>query len=271
MPINQRGEHLLNPVVQTHITLRLKVTHPSHIHSKMAKFFAAVTLLSSLCFPVIGVPAPRVPVAQLGSLDDSTAIRKTDNGLIGAVPSSHQSGGDDYIVLFNASHPEFPHVADVLSRVELSADHSDVHQIYNGTVLRGFCASMKSHCIDALNAMGDVAHVEKVVTVSINAQASRANAPWGLQRISSPNQVQGDPKDLSFTYNFDDGTGLGDGVDVYVVDTGVNVQHAAFQGRAKLQSYLPSQNDDNGHGTHVSGTAAGDVFGVRGCSIRGID
>jgi cerevisin len=233
----------------------------------MAKFFTAVALLSRLLLSVGGVPAPRVPVAQSGSLDDGVVLRSTDNGLIGATPLSHQSGGDDYIVLFNSSHPEFPHVADVLSRVELSPDHSDVHHVYNGTVLRGFCASMKSHCIDALNAMSDVAYVEKVVTVSINAQSSRSNAPWGLQRISSPNQVTGDPSDLSYTYKFDNGNGLGSGVDVYVIDTGVNVQHAAFGGRAKLQSYIQSQDDDNGHGTHVSGTAAGEVFGVRKCTL----
>jgi cerevisin len=242
-----------------------------YTHSKMAKCFTTITLLSSLLSSVTGVPAPRTPVAQLGSVNNGAVLRSTDNGLIGATPSSHQSGGEDYIVLFNSSHSELPHVADVLSRVELTAEHSDVHQIYNGTVLRGFCASMKSHCIDALNAMGDVAYVEKVVTVSINAQTSRANAPWGLQRISSPNQVQGDPMDLSYTYSFEDEERLGSGVDVYVIDTGVNVGHAAFGGRAKLQSYLQSQDDDNGHGTHVSGTAAGDVFGVCPCPINVFD
>ena len=86
------------------------------------------------------------------------------------------------------------------------------------------------------------------------------NAPWGLARISHR-----DP--LSFgTFNkylySADG---GEGVDVYVIDTGTNVKHVDFEGRAKWGKTIPNNDEDadgNGHGTHCSGTIGGKKYGV---------
>jgi cerevisin len=210
----------------------------------MAKLFGLSILVSLIFSLVTAAPAPRA---------DNTASNPD--------LSTHQSGGETYIVLFNSSHPDFPHVADVLSRVDLHADHEDVHTIYNNTVFRGFCASMKSHCIDALNSMPDVAVVEKAGIVSI--ADVRTGAPWGLQRISSATEdIQGDSLALDYSYSFEPATKLGQGVDIYSIDTGINTDHLAFGGRAKM--IFPDANsfDDNGHGTHTAGTAAANVFGV---------
>ena len=86
------------------------------------------------------------------------------------------------------------------------------------------------------------------------------NAPWGLARISHR-------KGLSFgTFNkylyAEDG---GEGVDVYIIDTGTNVDHVDFEGRASWGSTIPNGDEDhdgNGHGTHCSGTVAGKKYGV---------
>ena len=95
------------------------------------------------------------------------------------------------------------------------------------------------------------------------------SAPWGLARISHRDS-------LSFG-NFnkylyaEDG---GEGVDVYVIDTGTNIDHADFEGRAKWEKTVPQgdpDEDGNGHGTHCSGTIAGKKYGVaKKANIRAI-
>ena len=57
----------------------------------------------------------------------------------------------------------------------------------------------------------------------------------------------------------------GEGVDVYVIDTGTNIEHVDFEDRAHWGKTIPANDEDvdgNGHGTHCSGTIAGKKFGV---------
>ncbi|KZL75873.1 subtilisin-like serine protease, partial [Colletotrichum tofieldiae] len=85
-------------------------------------------------------------------------------------------------------------------------------------------------------------------------------APWGLARVSHR-------KSLGFN-NYDKylyAEDAGEGVDAYVIDTGTNVDHVDFEGRAKWGKTIPSGDQDadgNGHGTHCSGTIAGKKYGV---------
>jgi len=85
-------------------------------------------------------------------------------------------------------------------------------------------------------------------------------APWGLARVSHRDS-------LSFgSFNkylyAEDG---GEGVDAYVIDTGTNIEHVDFEGRAHWGKTIPANDEDvdgNGHGTHCSGTIAGKKYGV---------
>jgi cerevisin len=57
----------------------------------------------------------------------------------------------------------------------------------------------------------------------------------------------------------------GEGVDVYVIDTGINTMHEEFEGRASWGQTIPLNDvdeDGNGHGTHCAGTIASRKYGV---------
>ena len=86
------------------------------------------------------------------------------------------------------------------------------------------------------------------------------NAPWGLARISHRDSLSFGTFN-KYLYSED----AGEGVDVYVIDTGTNVDHVDFEGRAFWGKTIPVGDEDvdgNGHGTHCSGTVAGKRFGV---------
>lgn len=86
------------------------------------------------------------------------------------------------------------------------------------------------------------------------------NAPWGLARISHRDSLT-----LGTFSKYLYSTEGGEGVDVYVIDTGTNVEHVDFEGRATWGKTIPLNDEDldgNGHGTHCSGTIAGKRYGV---------
>ncbi|KAJ2919609.1 hypothetical protein MD484_g772, partial [Candolleomyces efflorescens] len=116
---------------------------------------------------------------------------------------------------------------------------------------------------DALNVLRASDDVESVSEDGImHAFATQTNAPWGLQRISQNTRISStDTAALNYRYEYDDSAG--EGVDIYVVDTGVLVSHSQFGGRARWgASFVGTSTDGHGHGTHCAGTAAGSQFGV---------
>jgi cerevisin len=95
----------------------------------------------------------------------------------------------------------------------------------------------------------------------VYANELQRNAPWGLARVSHRDRL----KFTTFSkYEFDEKT-AGAGVKVYVIDTGVNIQHVDLEGRATWGATIPSgdpDEDGNGHGSHCAGTIAGRKYGV---------
>jgi len=125
----------------------------------------------------------------------------------------------------------------------------------------GYAGSFDESTLDEIRKHPDVAYVEKDSIVHTMEDATtQSPAPWGLARISHRDA-------LGFgTFNkYIHQASGGDGVDVYVIDTGTNVDHVDFEGRAKWGKTIPqgdADEDGNGHGTHCSGTVGGTQYGV---------
>ncbi|KAI5865167.1 oryzin precursor [Durotheca rogersii] len=120
---------------------------------------------------------------------------------------------------------------------------------------RGYSISASESLVKSIADLADIAYIEPDYKVSIASFTSQSAAPWGLARLSSrePNATD---------YNYD--ASAGEDTFVYVIDTGIAVDHPEFEGRAKLgTSFVEGNtNDEHGHGTHVAGTIGSLTYGV---------
>ncbi|CAG8584623.1 7256_t:CDS:2 [Paraglomus brasilianum] len=132
---------------------------------------------------------------------------------------------------------------------------SGIKHTYNIGSFKGYAGKFSHEVLHKIRQSEDVAYVEKDQVVRVGA--TEPDAPWGLARISHRG------RDGPNIYEYD--STAGEGVTVYVIDTGIYINHTDFGGRAEWGVTIPANTpdtDDNGHGTHVSGTIAGTRYGV---------
>jgi len=176
----------------------------------------------------------------------------------------HGSLNNSYIVVFNED-VKAPHVENHMNFLQathyanplVGADDHGIRHVYDGHI-RGYNGKFSAETVEAIRQMPEVAYVERDQVV--HAYDTQKGAPWGLARISHrPRLTFG-----TFT-RYEYNPKGGEGVDVYVIDTGINVDHEEFEGRASWGKTMPQNDvdeDGNGHGTHCAGTIASRRYGV---------
>lgn len=155
-------------------------------------------------------------------------------------------------------------VSDVHRRSLGKRDTSGVEKKFNISSWSAYSGEFDKATINEIKKSPEVAFVEPDYTVYLDfetkelsdrALTSQSSAPWGLASISS--RTSG-----GSTYRYD--TTAGAGAYGYVVDSGINVNHQDFGGRASLgyNAVGGAHTDTLGHGTHVAGTIASNTYGV---------
>ncbi|QRW06453.1 Serine protease [Ceratobasidium sp. AG-Ba] len=127
--------------------------------------------------------------------------------------------------------------------------------------LNGYSANLTADALADLSNNPDVAMV--VPDAPCSGGLIQTDAPWGISRISRTTRLPRGSSVHNTNYVFNRKPS-GAGVDVYVIDTGVNTAHVDFGGRARWGATFGGyQNrDGHGHGTHVAGTIGGKRYGV---------
>ncbi|QKX63494.1 uncharacterized protein TRUGW13939_10665 [Talaromyces rugulosus] len=215
--------------------------------------------------PLLAVASPIIPSSIHNGaapiLSSSNAEEIPDSYIIvfknhvdSASAAAHQTWVQDIHMQHNELRKRsFPFTGGLFQGLKNSFDIA-------GSLL-GYTGHFDENVIDAIRRHPDVEYIEKDSLVHTMEDPSvEKNAPWGLARISHRDS-------LSFgTFNkYLYAAEGGEGVDVYVIDTGTNTDHVDFEGRASWGKTIPAgdaDEDGNGHGTHCSGTIAGKKYGV---------
>ena len=172
-----------------------------------------------------------------------------------------------YIVVFKNTVNDVSAEASAMER----SHGAQIRHVY-AHAIKGFAATLSDAAVQALRNNPNVDFIEQDQTVSLNeapsAQAEN-RATWGLDRVDQVTR----PLDSVYQYNYQAA-----GVNAFIIDTGIRADHIEFTGRIKpgynvspdSTGVVDSANtaDCNGHGTHVSGTVGGTVYGVaKGVSL----
>ncbi|KAJ3996572.1 peptidase S8/S53 domain-containing protein [Lentinula boryana] len=192
------------------------------------------------------LPAPLIEEDHVyGTINNSYIVKFRDD-LSPALAANHLN-------LLQTKHAESP----------LAGEDSGLRHVFNF----GYTGYFHDDVIDQVRALPEVEYVERdqVVRISdevlVNPEVTRqAAAPWGLARVSHRKKLT-----LSTFTKYDYAAHAGEGVDVYIIDTGVYVNHPQFEGRAHWGTTIPENDfdeDANGHGTHCAGTIASRSYGV---------
>ncbi|EUC44287.1 hypothetical protein COCMIDRAFT_69996, partial [Bipolaris oryzae ATCC 44560] len=191
---------------------------------------------------------------------------------------------DRYIVVFKKDVKDSSQHYDWLQsiqpnskdRMELRKRSGDVFtglkHTYEMSGFMGYSGHFSEETVKSIQRHSDIDYIERDSELYLDENDSeinndpcgehmiQRNASWGLARISQRNGLKSETWN-NHLYAADGG----EGVDVYVIDTGTNIEHVDFEGRAtRFKRVLENEPEEDirGHGTHVSGTLVGKRHGV---------
>ena len=157
---------------------------------------------------------------------------------------------EQYIVVF------YDGVTDVDGRAKglVNAHGGSLNTTYRAA-LKGFSAHLSAQAAEALAKDPSVAYVEPDQEFVL--ASAQTGMGWGLDRIDQA------ALPLDGVYNY---SATGDGVNAYIIDSGIRRTHVEFGGRVvpDFSAFADSYGPDGRqfHGTHVAGIVGGAVFGV---------
>ena len=197
-----------------------------------------------------------VAAAVAGACALATAVGTATAGAqeaTGSILAADSPVAGSYIVVFKDSQATAPAVKTKASAL-VKRYGGKVKHTYSATI-RGFSISVDESAAKRLAADPAVAYVQQDGVATI--QATQQNPTWGLDRVDQRNL----PLSRSYTYAND-----GSAVTAYILDTGINMRHADFEGRATSgRDFIDNDSDASdcqGHGTHVAGTVGSKTWGV---------
>lgn len=169
---------------------------------------------------------------------------------------------NEYIVVFNADADKDK--TRILMQNLNERRLSNSQPLRSFTNINGFHGELSKSQLAALKQNPAVKSIEpnRVInlgptTVESKQMYRRASTAWGIDRI--------DQTYLPIDGHFSP-AGFGSGVHAYVLSTGIRTTHNEFNGRASwaftASDINDGNNDDNGHGTHMAGTLAGNSYGI---------
>ncbi|KAJ9074870.1 proteinase B [Entomophthora muscae] len=169
----------------------------------------------------------------------------------------HAAPEGNYIIKLK-KRPSVLRAIDPLARMRTLLDQVDEASqeptVYSG-IGNMYSVSLSGDSVAEISKQSDVAYIEK--DFAVRPEEIQESAGWHLSRVSHRRVL---PKpEQKYIYE-----SAGEGVTVYIVDSGINITHPDFEGRASHGKtfYGDDDLDWTGHGTFVAGLVGSKTFGT---------